>query len=543
MAFSNYRGFGSILKSEEQSDGTIKVYGIASTGARDHAGEIVTPDAMKAALPDYAKYPALREMHQASAAGRVTDAYVDDDGATQIEAHVVDPIAITKVKTGVYGGFSIGGKVTKRDPEDRTIITGIRLAEISLVDSPANPEATLNMWKADMSDYNPSGDEVVAKAKEMAKEAGRKNFKDYLYFAREELIAIAKAEASEALTDAEPEPVAKADEAAPEVIDPAAALADALAKAQELTAEPEAPAHPLANLKKSAAFLSLLAKRAETDLAKGLYTVARFAQVIDAVADIQASTAYESQHEGDNSPVPAELAAAVAALCTTLVHMVAEETSEIVAQYAAQGMDIDFDPTASDDDDGDDDFAYAASVIDLVKADTDLMEKAGSRHNKTDATLVQEVHDKAVALGACCNEAEPEHQGAEEDHAKAHLIAENERLSKALADAAPQVEELAKAFGDKFASMTATIDSLTKRLETVEATPAAAKTAASALRTITKGEDISPATADAHAGTAALSADEFRKHMDALPEKERGELLLRVALSNPQIISAARTAA
>ena len=64
------RLFGEITKIEDQPDGTLKVYGVASTGARDDAGEIVLPEAMKAALPDYARYPALREMHQPTAAGR-----------------------------------------------------------------------------------------------------------------------------------------------------------------------------------------------------------------------------------------------------------------------------------------------------------------------------------------------------------------------------------------------------------------------------------------------------------------------------------------
>ena len=45
---------------------------------------MVLPAAMKAALPDYARYPALREMHQPTAAGRTLEATVDDDGATRI---------------------------------------------------------------------------------------------------------------------------------------------------------------------------------------------------------------------------------------------------------------------------------------------------------------------------------------------------------------------------------------------------------------------------------------------------------------------------
>ena len=141
------RLFGTLTKIEEQPDGTLKVYGVASTGARDDAGEVVLPAAMKAALPDYARYPALREMHQASAAGRTLEATVDEDGATRIVAHVVDPVAIAKVKSRTYSGFSIGGRVIARDPSDATVITKIKLSEISLVDRPANPEAVFEMFK------------------------------------------------------------------------------------------------------------------------------------------------------------------------------------------------------------------------------------------------------------------------------------------------------------------------------------------------------------------------------------------------------------
>ena len=569
MSGAVYRGFGTILKSEDQDDGTIKVFGVASTGARDSAGEIVHPDAMKAALPDYSKFPALREQHDGTkAAGRVLEAYVDDAGATQIEAHVVDPVAIAKVRAGVYSAFSIGGKVTKRDTDDRSVIKGLRLLEISLVDVPCNPEATLNMWKADtMSDNNPSGDEVVAKAKEMAESAGRKSYKDYLYKAREELLAERglptqaereaaaieaadgpnaddAAKAAEVATPGVVETAAADDAAKGEAIDPAAALADALAKAASAAADTviTAPANPMADLKKSAAAMTILVTKAETDLAKGLYTVARLAQVIDAVADIQQSCAWEAENEGDNSPVPAAIAASVAALCTNLVHMVAEETAEIIAAYAAQGIDIDFDP--SDDDDADD-FAFAAAVVDLVKADTDLMEKAGKRNSKADVKVIQESHDNMVQLGAKCHGKNEEDgtasENAEAEASKAALIAENDRLAKALADAAPAVDEITKAFGDKLGIMSNTIETLTKRLERVESEPAAPKTAAGALRTVTKTMDVSPSTAEAHnASISGISPDDFAKAMESLPDKERGELMLRIALAQPQIVKPGR---
>jgi hypothetical protein len=142
------RLYGAIEKVEPQDDGTVRVHGIASSEVVDDQGEIVRADAMRAAIPDYMRFPALREMHQLSAAGTTLEAEVGDDGATRIVAHVVDPIAITKVRNQVYRGFSIGGRVTQREAGNPKAVTGLVLNEISLVDRPANPEAIFDCWKA-----------------------------------------------------------------------------------------------------------------------------------------------------------------------------------------------------------------------------------------------------------------------------------------------------------------------------------------------------------------------------------------------------------
>ena len=142
------RLYGAIQKVEPQDDGTVRVHGVASSEVVDDQGEIGRADAMRAAIPDYMHFPALREMHQLSAAGTTLEAEVGDDGATRIVAHVVDPIAITKVRNQIYRGFSIGGRVTRREAGNPTVITGLVLNEISLVDRPANPEAIFDCWKA-----------------------------------------------------------------------------------------------------------------------------------------------------------------------------------------------------------------------------------------------------------------------------------------------------------------------------------------------------------------------------------------------------------
>ena len=146
------RLFAPIQKMEEQDDGTIKVWGYASTGAMDDDGETILPDAIKAALPDYLKWGAVREMHQPKAVGTAIEANVQDDGRTWFGAHVVDPIAVKKVRNKVLKGFSVGGKVTERDEVEKTTITGINLIEVSLVDRPANPECEIVIAKAATAD-------------------------------------------------------------------------------------------------------------------------------------------------------------------------------------------------------------------------------------------------------------------------------------------------------------------------------------------------------------------------------------------------------
>lgn len=119
------------------------VEGYASTPELDRQGDRVSLDAIKAALPDYMRFPTIREMHQPMAAGRTVSATVDDQGL-YIRAKVVDDAAWKKVKEKVYNGFSIGGNATGRDDE---WITALELIEISLVDSPANVSAVFQVWK------------------------------------------------------------------------------------------------------------------------------------------------------------------------------------------------------------------------------------------------------------------------------------------------------------------------------------------------------------------------------------------------------------
>ncbi|WP_425907609.1 HK97 family phage prohead protease [Nitrobacter sp. TKz-YC02] len=138
------RLYGNIQKVDAEQR---MVFGYASTEATDGHGEVVLKSAIEDALDDYLEFANIREMHQLSAVGTAEEASVDDKGLW-IGAKIVDDTAWGKVTSGIYKGFSIGGKVLARDKDNKKIITKIALNEISLVDRPSNPEARFDVWKA-----------------------------------------------------------------------------------------------------------------------------------------------------------------------------------------------------------------------------------------------------------------------------------------------------------------------------------------------------------------------------------------------------------
>jgi hypothetical protein len=497
---TRFRQFGAITKVEDQEDGTIKVWGVASSETRDQQGETITAAAMKAALPDYGRFPALREMHEPSAAGRVVEADVDDHGITQICAHVVDPLAITKVRAGVYAGFSIGGKVLKRDTADRSVITALKLVEISLVDSPCNPDAVINMWKADM-DYVPSGDEVVAKARELAEDAGSRRYKDFLFKARERLIAAALAshlgDEDDDDQDDDRDPDAGAAQADGDddgpAADPDGGKPDDQGKLPPVKPGEQPAAKPQPKPKPKSA---------------------------DRQADTDADTDNSDAPRDDNAPAAAEDDAPP----PKPKAKPAPDGKDRVKRVAAGG------DAGNDTDDAQADDAGAAQA---------------------DADRVQAAHDHLVALGAQCRKEncgdadQPSADAARRPRPRATPSApdpeeDTEKLRRADALGDAMMADLAKRFGDTITMLNATIGDLTKRLERVEAEPAAPRTAVGPLRAVSKAEDASPNSAN---GASAISADELKKVIDTLPEQERGQFLLRIALSNPTLVHAARAAA
>ena len=133
--------FLPIMKMDEEKR---LVCGYASTPTKDSDGEIVTLEAVKAALPEYMAWGNVREMHKLSAVGTAQESHVDDKGLF-LSAKLVDDIAWQKCKEGVYKGFSIGGRKLAKQGNK---ITELEMTEISVVDRPANPDARFALAKS-----------------------------------------------------------------------------------------------------------------------------------------------------------------------------------------------------------------------------------------------------------------------------------------------------------------------------------------------------------------------------------------------------------
>lgn len=120
------------------------VWGYASTPALDSDDEIISLEAMKAALPAYMKWGNVREMHKPSAVGVALKGSVVDEKGLWFGAKIVDPLAWAKVQEGVYKGFSIGGEIVRKVGKT---IEELDLVEISVVDRPANEECRIEVVK------------------------------------------------------------------------------------------------------------------------------------------------------------------------------------------------------------------------------------------------------------------------------------------------------------------------------------------------------------------------------------------------------------
>lgn len=501
------------------------VYGVATEEVLDKSHEIMDYETSKPYFEKWSQNAEkatggqslgnLRVMHQPIAAGKLTTISFDNDSKRiDIVAKVVDENEWQKVLEGVYTGFSMGGSYVKRwdDPD----VPGAKRftanpCEISLVDNPCVPTAHFQVVKADgiteermFKLYEPTSDEVSARATEMAKAAGTGTWVDQI----ENAVAALKAEHAappaddgekkeeeadgEAASDdnkddktkddlkaddkkeeadAEAEPEAKKATRADvektlrqvwqtadgrtharklDAIDhgmgtpPASPVGAALAAAKAAIGG-ETPVVTVGLVEAGAALVDF-AKVAEAHLmTKSLWHVGRLAELIESVSCIQSSLTYEKAAEGDDSTVPDDLAANISQLGKTFLAMAKEEMAELLAEVASRGAHADVATFALADD--------TRGLIKSIGEDPELA-KIGARNSTKDRDLLQKAHDSIVAAGAACV--------TEETGDMAKMVAgdelkkladENTMLKGQITEALDGIRDLEKTFTDRIEAL------------------------------------------------------------------------------------------
>lgn len=466
----------------------------------------------------------IRGQHSNIAAGKLVELTFDDDlKKVGFVAKVVDDNEWKKVEEGVYTGFSPGGRYAKRwqDGAHKRYTADVR--ELSIVDIPCNPSATFTMVKADGTEearafaldaaYEPGNTATVERAEVLAKAAGKPDRRnDFVVQARAELIAENAADALAKMVPAEE----------PEVVaDPAAALNAALAKAAAVPAPapilPGIPAVYADFAKAAAALKAIAAATAEQPLlAKGMYTIERTSCLLDCAADIASSVSWEEKAENDtDSKLPQMALDLLNRIKAFLVEMANEEVAELLASITSQMPEFALVLGDNAAEEADETMELAAQIVDLVKADTDLMEKAGARNSKADAAMIQTMHDHSVKLGATCS------ADATKDALSA-IEADRDRLAKALNDAAPQVVAITDRLEKAEAARADAVAELAKanaRIAELEALPEPPKGKVVVMEKQLGGADteaVEPATAVDLDDIRALPTDQKLQKMEQL---------------------------
>jgi hypothetical protein len=147
-----------ITKSVKQDDGTLMVYGPASDASLDRDGQRMNQAWLDKAVPRwYAEGANIREQHDPKrAVGVGVGLERADTGAWMLVSHIVDPVAVKKVETGVLKGYSIGIKepklqMGKAEAPNGEVVDGY-ICETSLADRPSNPGMLFTIAKADSAE-------------------------------------------------------------------------------------------------------------------------------------------------------------------------------------------------------------------------------------------------------------------------------------------------------------------------------------------------------------------------------------------------------
>lgn len=145
-----YAYVGDIVKAERDEAGNLMVFGKATGPDQDLDEQIADPAWLKEAMPDWAKWGNLREMHQPIVAGIGRETTSDESGNWFLKSEVVDAGTAKKIEAGALKGYSIGiknARVVKDAEHKGGRIVGGTIVEVSYVDRPCNPTSTIGIAK------------------------------------------------------------------------------------------------------------------------------------------------------------------------------------------------------------------------------------------------------------------------------------------------------------------------------------------------------------------------------------------------------------
>ena len=148
--------YADIVKTEEQADGSLYVFGKLSDGHTvDAHGQITDAATFQPALKKWmTDWGNVRLEHQPHVVGTATEVAFEGDNSF-LGAKIIDEDAIRKVRAGALKGLSYGlikgtyevKKGSRGQPDTVYITKDDAIAENSLVDRPSNPEARIELWK------------------------------------------------------------------------------------------------------------------------------------------------------------------------------------------------------------------------------------------------------------------------------------------------------------------------------------------------------------------------------------------------------------
>lgn len=147
-------GVPLIRKSMRKDENNMLfVTGLFTSDNKDEVGDIITRGATERAIGKYRQWGNIRRMHLPDPVGKVIR-IGEEDGMVwnEVEVKVIDPKAVFEVENGLLQALSVGIFFTwddfEIDEDGGWIITNYTLAEISLVDHPANYDAKLDLANA-----------------------------------------------------------------------------------------------------------------------------------------------------------------------------------------------------------------------------------------------------------------------------------------------------------------------------------------------------------------------------------------------------------